>query len=33
VLVVGRGPTLRSHFDTFVDRETVAQAILNARRR
>jgi hypothetical protein len=32
VLVIGRGPELRSHFDTFVDRETVAQAVLNARR-
>jgi len=30
VLVVGRGPKLRSEFNGFVDRETVAQAVENA---
>jgi hypothetical protein len=32
VLVVSRGPKLRSEFRGFVDRETVAQAVTNARK-
>jgi hypothetical protein len=31
VLVIGRGPELRSEFSGIVDRETVAQAVTNAR--
>jgi hypothetical protein len=32
VLVITRGPKLRSEFRGFVDRETIAQAVTNALR-